>query len=145
MSNKLIFDFVFPGIFGLVGMVFLLIGIGILKNIKRKEKNCTSKTYGKVTDIVRHKRYDRDIGYVYILHPIVEYNVGNLKIEKESSSGSSLSKYEIGQEVEICYNPEDYNEYYIMGDTVSKTMGMINTIVGCIAIGIAIFSAISVL
>ena len=49
-----------------------------------------------------------------------------------------MSKYEIGQEVEICYNSEDYNKYYIMGDTVSKTMGMINTIVGCIAIGIAI-------
>ncbi len=63
----------------------------------------------------------------------------------ESACGSSQSKYAIGQEVEVYYNPEDYNEYYIAGDTLPKTLAIIFTIVGIVAIMIAIVFAILML
>ena len=72
-------------------------------------------------------------------------NIGELKFIKESACGSSQSKYAIGQEVEVYYNPEDYNEYYIAGDTLPKTLAIIFTIVGIVAIMIAIVFAILML
>ena len=110
----------------------------MLHNRRKKETNCTSSTYGKVTDIVRHQSYDSDGGYSSIWHPVFEYNVGELKFIKESPYGSSQSKYAIGQDVEVYYNPEDYNEYYLAGDTIPKTLATIFILVGIVAIFIAI-------
>ena len=145
MNNTLMFVIIFSGIWGLIGIIFSIIGIVMLKNRKNKEIKCTSKVYGKVKDIVRHQSYDSDGGYSYSWHPVFEYNIGELKFIKESSYGSSQSKYAIGQNVEIFYNPEDYNEYYVAGDTLPKTLGTIFTVVGIIAIIISIFSAILLL
>lgn len=143
--SKSNFNIVFPAIFVLVGSIFFIIGIVMFKKIKKKEKNCTSKTYGKVKDIVRHQSYDIDGGHSSSLYPVFEYNIGELKFIKESEHGSSKSKYEIGQNVEVYYNPEDYNEYYIAGDTAPKTAATIFTIMGVGAIIIAISSTILML
>ena len=143
--NTLVFVIMFSGIWALIGVIFFVIGIALLNNRKKKEINCTSKTYGKVTDLVRHENYNEDGGYSTSWHPVIEYNVGELKFIKESVYGSSQSKYAIGQDVEIYYNPEEYNEYYIVGDTLPKTCATIFTIVGIGAIIIAVFSAILIL
>ena len=145
MNDTLMFVIIFSGIWGLIGIIFSIIGIVMLKNRKSKEINCTSKVYGKVKDIVRHQSYDSHGGYSYSWRPVFEYNIGELKFIKESSYGSSQSKYAIGQNVEIYYNPEDYNEYYVVGDTLPKTLGTIFTIVGIIAIIISIVSTILLL
>lgn len=138
MSNQLIFILTFSGTWGIVGIIFWIIGIIILNNRKKKELRCTSKTYGKVTDIVRHQSYDSDNGYSSSWYPIFEYTIGELKFIKESPYGSSHSKYAIGQTVEIYYNPKNYHEYYIPSDTLSKTLATIFTIVGIVAILLAI-------
>lgn len=145
MSDTLMFVIIFSGVWALVGFIFLIIGLVMLNNRKKKEINCTSMTYGKVTDIVRHQNYDNNGGYSSSWHPIFEYNIGELKFIKESPFGSFQSKYAIGQELEVYYNPEDYNEYYISGDTTPKTLATIFTIVGIVAIFIAIISAILIL
>lgn len=145
MSDTLMFVIIFSGVWTLVGVVFLIIGIVMINNRKKKEINCTSMTYGKVTDIVRHENYDSDGGYSSSWHPVFEYNIGELKFIKESPYGSSQSKYAIGQDIEVYYNPEDYNEYYIAGDTLPKTLATIFTMVGIGAIFIAIISAILIL
>ena len=142
MSDTLMFVIIFSGVWALIGFIFLIIGIVMLNNRNKKEKNCTSMTYGKVTDIVRHQNYDSDGVYTSTWHPVFEYNVGELKFIKESPYGSSQSKYAIGQNLEVYYNPENYNEYYIAGDTVTKTIATIFTIIGIVAISIAIISAI---
>lgn len=147
MNNKIMFKIMFiimfSGIWVIVGSIFFIIGIVMLQNKKKKQINCTSKTYGKIKDIVRHESYNsNDGGYTYTWHPIFEYNIGELKFIKESSYGSSKSKYAIGQEIEVYYNPKDYNDYYIAGENTSKILGIIFFIVGVIAINIALFSTI---
>lgn len=142
MSNTLMFVITFSGIWALVGAVFFIIGIVMLNKSNKKKINCTSSIYGKVTDIVRNQSYDE---YSSSWHPVFEYNIGELKFIKKYPYGSSKSKYEIGQEVEIHYNPEDYNEYYINGDTLPKTIATIFTIVGIGAISIAVISAILII
>jgi len=139
------FVIIFSGIGSFIGIIFFIIGIAMLKNNKRKEINCTSKTYGKVIDIVRHRSYSSDGGYRYSWHAVFEYNIGELKYIKESVYGRSQAKYAIGQDVEVYYNPEDYNEFYIGGETIPRTLGTTFTIVGIVAIIIGTFSAILIL
>lgn len=145
MNDTLIFVLMFSGIWTLVGIIFLLIGVIMKNNMKKKELKCTFKTYGKVTDIVKRTHHDNDGGYSSSWHPIFEYNIGELKFIKEYSYGSSPSKYAIGQTVEIYYNPEDYHDFYIGGDTLPKTLAKVFTIIGIIAITVAIVSAILIL
>lgn len=142
MNDISMFFIMFAGVLGLIGIIFFIIGIIMVINRKKKEKECTSKTYGKVKDVARHQTYNSDGGYSYTWHPVFEYNIGELKFIKESIYGSSEAKYAIGQDVEIYYNPEDYNEYYVVGDAQSKNLGVIFTIVGIVVIIIACFSAI---
>lgn len=145
MNNVLMFVIIFSGIWGLLGIIFLIIGIAMLNNRKKKEIKCTSKTYGKVTDIVKHEEYNSDRGYSTSWHPVFEYNIGDLKFIKESLYGSYEAKYAIGQDVEIYYNPEDYNEYYVLGEKLPKTIAKIFTAVGIGSITIAVVSAIIIL
>lgn len=136
------FVIMFSGIWAFIGTIFFIIGIVMIKNRKRKERNCTLKTYGKVKDIVRRQSYDSDGGYSSSWHPVFEYKIGELTFIKESNYGSSQSKYAIGQDVEVYYSPDDYNEYYIANENIPITLGTIFTIVGIVAIIISIFSAI---
>ncbi|MBR2176074.1 MAG: DUF3592 domain-containing protein [Clostridia bacterium] len=145
MKDKLMFTAMFSGIWCLVGMIFLIIGLAMLNYRKRKERICTSKTYGTVRDLVQHRSHSSSGGYSSSWHPVFEYHIGELTFIKESSYGSSRPKYAIGQNVEICYNPENYHEYYIAGDTLPRTLAVIFTIVGLAAILIAVFSAILIL
>ena len=145
MSDMLTFVITFSGVFILVGAIFLIIGIAMFNNRKKKERNCTLMTHGKVTDMVRRKSYNRDGEYTLSWYPVVEYNVGELKFTKESPYGSYQPKYTIGQDIEVYYNPEDYDEYYIAGDSLPKTLATIFTVVGIVAIFIAIISAILIL
>ena len=145
MSNTLIFGIMFSGVWALLGVTFFIVGIVMLKNMKKKERKCTSKTYGKVKDIVKHQNYDRDDGYSTHWHPVIEYNVGQLKFIKEFTYGSTRIQYAIGQDVEVYYNPENYNEYYIAGNTLQKNLATIFTIVGIGATIVAIFCAILII
>lgn len=133
--------FIGIGIVTLVGIMFFIIGLAMLNNRMKKEKNCTVKTNGKVIDIVKEKSNDTQ-GYTYYFHPVFEYNIGELKFVKKSSIGTSEQKYAIGQDVEILYNPENYHEYYVVGDNKQKRLAIIFTIVGIIVIIISIFSAL---
>ena len=142
MDNPILFISIFSGAWGLLGLIFLIIGLTVRKKTKNKILHCTSKTIGKVTDVVRTQMQDMNGGYSSSWHPVIEYTVGELKYIKESPNGTSQSKYAVGQEVEIFYNPEDAHEYYISGDNLPKTLSTIFTLVGIIGICFSIVSII---
>lgn len=137
--DGLFFVIIFGGIFSLLGFVFLTVGILMLKNKKKKELNCTSQTYAKVIDLIKRENNNNYDGYYSTSwHPVIEYTIGTQKIVKESPYGNYKPKYEIGQDVELFYNPENYNEYYIKGDNILELVGTIFATVGVILIMIGI-------
>lgn len=145
LEDTLKFVIIFSGLWGFIGIVLLVVGIFIINNRKRKEEDCTVMTSGVVKDISKRTDCDYDNVYTTSWHPIFEYEVGEETYIKESPYGSSRSKYEVGQKVEIYYNPEDHNEYYVAGETLPKTVGMVFSISGAGAIIIATISAIIIL
>ncbi|MBR6033513.1 MAG: DUF3592 domain-containing protein [Clostridia bacterium] len=144
MDDILLFAIIFSGVWALIGVVFLIIGIVMHNNRKRKNVNCTSSTYGKVIDLVRHKSTSMDY-YDPCLYPVIEYNVGEQKFIKEYNYGSTNPRHLIGRRIEVHYNPENYNEYYIAEDTIPTKLAKIFTFVGIAAIAVAVASAILIL
>ena len=130
--------------FKMVGLIFLVVGILFTLSAILKKKSCTSTIEGKVIDISRerqisHNSRDRYGSYTnsgeLAFYPVFEYSVnGNIYIKK-SSSGSSTSKYFIGQSIDIHYNPQNPNQYYVNPEFTTRMFsGIISTIVGLICI-----------
>lgn len=145
MEDKELFVGIFSGVWGMVGIIFLIIGICMINYRKKKVLRCTSSVWGKVKDIVRQRSHNSDGGYSYSWHPVFEYTIGGLTYVKESSSGSTNSKFAIGQDVEIYYNPEDPHDYYVPNDKIPVILGKVFTGVGIVAILIALVTAFCVL
>lgn len=141
MEDKFLFILIFSGIWSLLGAIFFIIGIGLKSNLKKKEQNCTAVTYGKVRDIVRHHDSKGHSSW----HPVFEYYIDDLEFIKESPYGSSSTKYAVGQEVKIKYNPKNHHEYYIVGDTLPKMLGNIFMFIGLGMAAIAVIVAVIVL
>lgn len=146
MDSAVAIGLLFSAIWFLCGIIFLITGTLMLKSQKKKEKNCTEKTYGKVIDIVRLRNTGggSSSGQPATYHPVFEYRVGDLTFVKQSLYGSTLAKnkYAIGQDVEILYNPNNGNEYLIVGFTSPKTIATIFTVVGIVVTAISFISAI---
>ena len=118
----------------LVGIIFAIAGGIIFVKEVLKRKKCNVSTNGTVIDIARDESRDSDGNIKITLHTIFEYNVsGNIYVKK-SNFGSSNCKYHIGQEVEILYNAEKPDEYYVKGSFGSMILGAIFMICGIILI-----------
>ncbi len=139
MENKtLSLLFLIGGI--LFSLIFLIIGIVLIRDAIKKAKNCTLRVTAKVKDLKKVESIDNYAdsytSVYYSYYPTFEYTVGGQTITQTSQNGMAKPKYTIGQEVELCCNPENYKEYYILGDTMQKTIGIILCLVGVICLGI---------
>lgn len=117
--------------FFLCGLVFSIIGICMSIYQKNKEKKCTEKAKGKVIELVKnYSRNDMGNNYTIMWHPVIEYYIGEITVKKQSAYGRSSPKYFEGQEIEVFYNPNDYNQYFIIGDSTGKLLSTIFIILG---------------
>lgn len=117
-------------------------GYIILRKIRKQKYNCTIKTYGKVVNNIRHT-IKEDSETVDYWHALFEYNVAEEKCVKQSTlAGRRQPKYEIGQTVEIYYNPKNPHDFWVVGDTYPSALGIILISIGIITISIVLFSII---
>jgi len=137
-------DILFYIVFGVFGGIFTIMGYIILRKTRKQKYNCTIKTYGKVVNNIKHTATETNATGAYenadSWHALFEYNVAGEKCVKESSLGTRYPKYEIGQTVEIYYNPENYHDFYVVGDTYPSNLGIILISIGIIIIGIVLFA-----
>ena len=134
-------------VFGVFGGTFTIMGYIILRKTRKQKYNCTIKTYGKVVNNIRHTITETSTGGGYkkvdYWHALFEYNVAEEKCVKESTLGGRRQpKYEIGQTVEIYYNPENPHDFYVVGDTYPSAFGIILISIGIIPISIVLFTII---
>lgn len=119
---------IFIAFWSLFGLFWIMRGIIIFKNMEKNKSVCTSKTSGKVIDIEEYK------GKMIAYNPVFEYTVGDYKYVKEYTYGSNVIPYKIGQEVEIYYNPNKPDQYYVEGDTLYKMVAKIIIFLGIICL-----------
>lgn len=118
----------------LIIILFIIFGGWTLKTEISKRIKCKSITTGKVIDF-----YEDHNSKKTNLFPIFEYEVYGTKYTKQYNFGTVSGQYSIGQEVEIHYNPNNANDYYIKGNNSIIIFGVMFLFVGIFAL-IALFA-----
>ena len=120
-------------IFLLVGIIFAIAGIIVMQQDNSLKKRCTEQAIGTVVEVICERDSNTtsdDITYTYF--PVIEYQVGDRTISQRSRSGQTPPKYQVGDQVEIYYNPNDVEEFIIKGDLTPKYFGIGFTVIGAI-------------
>lgn len=102
-----------------VGITFTVISVVISDKTQNDTEMCTARTEGTVVDILQDTIEPRDIGETrrFYYYPVVEYMAGSETIRKQSSVGGDKDTYEIGDRVEIFYDPDDPEHFCLEGNT----------------------------
>ena len=121
-----------------IAVVFIIVGIVVIFIDSGLQMKCTEQTTGTVIDIVCKEYYDSDTGFTYSYFPVIEYQAGDRTITQMSNSGEYPPRYKVGEQVEICYNPNNVEQYIIKGDSSANYIGF-----ACVGLGsIAVIAAI---
>ena len=82
----------------------------------KSNKRCTSKTVGRITGIRENEETDDEGNKFYSYSPEYEYEVlGQIYNGCESKSYKRRSQIQIGNSIEIYYNPNRPQEHYEKG------------------------------
>jgi Protein of unknown function (DUF3592) len=104
-------------IVGLIGLVFLPIGIGFWVNNSSFERDA-EKTTGTVIDHVTKTSYDRDGDRSVTYAPKVRFTAADGQDYEFTDSISSSNKKDIGSRVDVLYKPDDPSDARI--DSVAR-------------------------
>ena len=123
----------------LFGIIFIVVGIFLLINGKQKAKRCTEEIIGTIVEIKEETSTDTNGVIEYTYYPIIEYQVGEKTITKQSSTGSNTSKYNLNDKIDLLYNPNNIEEFIIKGDKSSNYIGIVFIVLGTITFFVGLF------
>ena len=142
-----IYIIMFVGVAVLIGVVFVVLGISKHVNMKKKMAKCTEKTIAKVVEEGWTSHNYSSSAYSDGFNPPVhqytyEYYVRDKKIWQFSDASLTGPLYglEVGQELEIYYNPKKPKEFYVAKANYKSMITTSFIIIGIIAIVITILS-----
>ena len=127
-------------LFLLVGIIFIVAGIIVMKQGDSLKQRCSEEAIGTVVEVICESDYSTtENTYTYTYYPVIEYQVGDRMLSQKSRSGQDPPKYKVGDQVEIYYNPNNVEEYFIKGDSTPKYLGIGAIVLGSIAVAIGLF------
>ena len=120
---------IFTLVGAIVGGLFTGAGIWLKKNTEKKKQLCTAGTTATVVDIKVSQSSENGTMY----RPVFEYTANNQVFRKESDVSSSNCEYQVGQTVNMMYNPADPTYVYFPDD---KSTSFISNI--CLYLGVGV-------
>lgn len=129
------FNYILLALLGLFSLIFLTIGSGMLSGETRKHKEYTGEAIAKVKEL---KKKDMGKPGTARYYPVFEYRANGQFLRVESKVGSDKPPYREGDEVKIFFNPESRRDFYIPGNSSSKIIGSVFTIIGIVLVIITI-------
>lgn len=124
----------------IVGLIFVI--VALINMIKRaiKTKRCTARTSAVITDIKEKVSTRNNVeSYEYI--PTISYNVNGQQFSREFAKAYTAGTYQVGQALEIMYNPNKPTEINKQGtsnkaDLIFLIIGVVIIIVGIVMLAI---------
>lgn len=135
------FLMIFCPIWGGLGLIFAAIGIGMKLYSAKRRKICTIPASATVVDMIETTSYDHDSHRSRTSYcPVVEYYANGEMITSKFSYSSSPKPYEMGDTLNIMYNPSEPKSFIDLGEKTLPLISTIFMIVGlvCIFIGLAV-------
>lgn len=114
--------------------LFFAVGILVIAAEYTKRKKCIESTIGTVIDIDVDRKYDRnDHRMETRYYPVFQYDANGETYVKKSTSGSNRRfKYDINSTVNIMYDPNNPNTYYVQGNNDGFILGIIFIVISII-------------
>ena len=132
--------------FGMLGIIFLGIGIGIYWQNKRKQKTCTQQVTATVADIKRETMLDtwnsNSDPSSSSWFPVYEYSINGKTYRKKAFVGTKKPEVAVGDPVLILINPCNSEEFYCPKEKrllVAKVFLSVGSGLVCTAILITVF------
>lgn len=142
MDDLQLFILIFCGSFGGIGLIFLFVSILVSLVHRKKEKNCTAHTVATVINVIK-KLNTTSHSHSHSYYPVFQYTTASgQSVCKQYNFGTNPPKYKVGQNVEICYDPQKCNVFYVSNDKISKTFALIFGLIGAGMIAIAVIVGI---
>lgn len=125
----------------LFGIVFVGVGVFLFVKGNDMSKRCTTETVGTVTEIIEEREENTEAEasgavvydtYKYTYYPVIEYKVEDKTFNEKYSTGSSKSKYLVGDKIDVLYDPNKPEDYLIKGDKSSNIIGIIFIAAGAV-------------
>lgn len=102
----------------LIGIFIVLIGVLIIYQEISKRIKCKELTKGKIVDF--NEKVKKKNGREKIVrYPIFEYVANDMTVRGNFNESSKMHPYELSDEVEIYYNKNNVEEFYIKGNSDS--------------------------
>ena len=133
-----LFTMIFSGTFGLLGLIFLLVGLAISASIKRKRSLCTAYAEGTVSAM---QTQFGATGFRAVYSFLIDG-----KPMQYVSTYSGNSNLLVGQSVGVYYDPQQIGRVFIEEDARQmKTISRVFIILGGVFLGVALAVAVVLL
>jgi len=113
----------------LVGLAFFAAGVSMLvTQLKKKKFNTAAATAEIIGYHVEESHRAKDHSVVY--YPVLRYYAAGQWYEERGDVGRGKRTYAVGDRVEVFYNPQKPESFYILGDKSSLIMAVIGLLLG---------------
>ena len=111
-------------VWGIIGVTFLCIGIGLRARGRKKRSICTRLVTAVVVDLRRERVGVDDFSVsgeavMKSWFPVYEYMIDGVKQRVQARVGTAKPEVNVGQAVEIFVNPERIDEFYCPTEKIS--------------------------
>ncbi len=133
-----LFTMIFSGTFGLLGLIFLLVGLTMNVSIERKRSQCTAYTEGTVSAMQTQFGSNG-------LRAVYSFLIDGKPMQYVSSY-SGNSNLLVGQSVGVYYDPQSIGRVYIEEDARQmRNFTRVFIILGGVFLGVALVVAVVLL
>ena len=133
-----LFTIIFSGTFGLLGLIFLLVGLAISASINRKRSQCTAYAEGTVSAMQTQFGSNG-------LRAVYSFQIDGKPMQYVSNY-SGTSNLLVGQSVGVYYDPQNIGRVYIEEDARQmKTFTRVFIVLGGAFLSVALVVAVVLL
>lgn len=117
----------------IIGVVFIAVSIFAISSYQHLQKVCTGKVYGTVIDLVERRSTSTSNGHrrtSYSYAPVVQFMVNGREYTVESNTSTNPPSHQVGDTIEVHYNPDNPEETYFEKDAVALILGVVFGVIG---------------
>lgn len=129
---------IFSGTFGLVGLVFLIVGQTSAAAERRKRMLCSAYAEGTVS------AFQGQFG-TNAVRLVYSFTAGGQTLQSLSKYASGTPKLLVGQKAHIHYDPQNAANLYVEEEGAQNVFSRIFTIIGCIFFAVSLIAAAALL